>query len=167
MTTDEHVRGRVWRDLVVSHSVILGKMEADLRTTTGLTLGQYDVLLRLHEAPGNTIRMGDLAELVLVTTSGVTRVVDRLVEAGLVERVRPDNDRRVVTVSMTPAGKKTLRKASAIHTRGIAEYFSDLIETEELPVLERFFSRLAANHTNQGGACDAHVEQLSITPTNR
>ena len=82
MTTDEHVRGRVWRDLVVSHSVILGKMEADLRTTTGLTLGQYDVLLRLHEAPGNTIRMGDLAELVLVTTSGVTRVVDRLVEAG-------------------------------------------------------------------------------------
>ncbi|XGU21308.1 MarR family winged helix-turn-helix transcriptional regulator [Rhodococcus sp. 3Y1] len=110
MTTDEHVRGRVWRDLVVSHSVILGKMEADLRTTTGLTLGQYDVLLRLHEAPGNTIRMGDLAELVLVTTSGVTRVVDRLVEAGLVERVRPDNDRRVVTVSMTPAGKKTLRK---------------------------------------------------------
>jgi DNA-binding MarR family transcriptional regulator len=111
--------------------------------------------------------MGDLAELVLVTTSGVTRVVDRLVEAGLVERVRPDNDRRVVTVSMTPAGKKTLRKASAIHTPGIAEYFSDLIETEELPVLERFFFRLATHHTNQGGACDAHVEQLSITPTNR
>lgn len=110
MTTDEHVRGRVWRDLVVSHSVILGKMEADLRTTTGLTLGQYDVLLRLHEAPGNTIRMGDLAELVLVTTSGVTRVVDRLVEAGLVERVRPDNDRRVVTVSMTPAARRRFEK---------------------------------------------------------
>ncbi|MET0798614.1 MAG: MarR family transcriptional regulator [Rhodococcus sp. (in: high G+C Gram-positive bacteria)] len=167
MPTDEHVRGRVWRNLVVSHSVILGKMEADLRTTTGLTLGQYDVLLRLHEAPGHTIRMGDLAELVLVTTSGVTRVVDRLVESGLVERIRPDNDRRVVTVSMTPAGKKTLRTASAIHTRGIAEYFSDLIEPEELPALDRFFSRLVTRHTNHSGACDAHAEQLSITPTNR
>ncbi|MCJ0901966.1 MarR family transcriptional regulator [Rhodococcus sp. SRB_17] len=167
MNTDEPVRSRTWRNLVVAHSIILGKMEADLRSATGLTLGQYDVLLRLHEAPGNSLRMGDLAEQVLVTTSGVTRVADRLAEAGLVERIRPDNDRRVVTISLTPAGKKTLRAASDIHRRGIAEYFADLIEPEELPVLDKFFGRLAAHHTNTGDACDLGVRQLPITPTNR
>lgn len=51
MDQDKRTRGRVWRNLVVAHSVILGKMETDLRASTGLTLGQYDVLLRLHEAP--------------------------------------------------------------------------------------------------------------------
>lgn len=167
MDQDKRTRGRVWRNLVVAHSVILGKMEADLRASTGLTLGQYDVLLRLHEAPGNSLRMGDLAQQVLVTTSGVTRVADRLVNAGLVERVRPDADRRVVTVSMTPAGKETLRAASAIHSRGIAEYFADLVEAEELPVLDRFFSRLATHHTTTTDACDVGGTHLPITPTTR
>ncbi|NMD60334.1 UNVERIFIED_ORG: DNA-binding MarR family transcriptional regulator [Nocardia globerula] len=167
MDQDKQTRGRVWRNLVVAHSVILGKMEADLRANTGLTLGQYDVLLRLHEAPGNSLRMGDLAQQVLVTTSGVTRVADRLVNAGLVERVRPDADRRVVTVSMTPAGKETLRAASAIHSRGIAEYFADLVEAEELPVLDRFFSRLAAHHTTTTDTCDVGGTRLPITPTTR
>ena len=167
MDQDKRTRGRAWRNLVVAHSVILGKMETDLRASTGLTLGQYDVLLRLHEAPENTLKMGDLAQQVLVTTSGVTRVVDRLVAAGLVARVRPDTDRRVVTVTMTPSGHKTLRTASAIHTRGITEYFADLVEPEELPVLDRFFSRLAAHHTATTDACDVGGTHLPITPTTR
>lgn len=164
MNTDEPACSRTWRNLVVAHSIILGKMEVDLRSTCGLTLGQYDVLLRLHEAPGNALRMGDLAKQVLVTTSGVTRVADRLTEAGLVERIRSDTDRRVVTISLTPAGKKTLRAASDVHRQGIAEYFADLIEPEELPILDRFFGRLAGHHTQSEDSGEPGIRQISLTP---
>src|SRR5699024_10679147 len=79
---------RIWRDMLFSHSAIVQKLGDDLSEQAGLTLAQYDVLLKLLECPEDAMRMGELAEDVLVTTSGLTRVVDKLETAGLVTRVR-------------------------------------------------------------------------------
>lgn len=137
---------RTWRNLMFSHSVILGKMGDDLQEATGLTLAQYDVLLRLHEAPEHTLRMGEIASGVLVTTSGLTRVVDRLEQSGLVTRLRVESDRRGVRVRLTEAGAATLRVASDVHADGIRRYFAELIRPDEAEALGRFFARLDAAH---------------------
>ena len=140
------VRMRTWRNLMFSHSAILGKMGDDLLEATGLTLAQYDVLLRLHEAPERTLRMGELAAGVLVTSSGLTRIIDRLEQGGLVERIRVDTDRRGVRVRMTDAGAATLRAASDVHVASIERYFASAIRPDEAEVLDRFFARLDAAH---------------------
>ncbi len=133
---------RIWRDMLFSHSAIVQKLSDDLNEQVGLTLAQYDVLLKLLECPDGAMRMGELAGQVLVTTSGLTRVVDKLETAGLVTRVRVSSDRRGVLVSLTDAGRATLSGASKIHLDGIRRNFSRYITEDELPVLERFFRRL-------------------------
>ncbi len=135
---------RVWRNMLFAHSAIVQKLGDELSEQADLTLAQYDVLLRLRDNPERAMRMGELAEGVLVTTSGLTRVVDRLESAGLVQRVRETRDRRGVRVSLTPAGLDKLREAAKIHRDGIARYFTRHIEPDELPALESFFARLFA-----------------------
>lgn len=154
---------RTWRDLMFAHSAILAKMGDDLQEATGLTLAQYDVLLRLHEAPENTLRMGEIAEGVLVTTSGLTRVVDRLEQGGLVERLRVENDRRGVRVKLTESGAATLRIASDVHADGIRRYFAELIRPDEAEALGRFFARLDAAH-NKAQPVTLEMPAFATTP---
>src|SRR5699024_1894546 len=110
---------RIWRNMLFSHREIVQKLGEELHEQAGLTLAQYDVLLRLRDSEDATMRMGELAEGVLVTTSGLTRVVDRLEKAGLVERVRVSSDRRGVRVALTDNGRATLTEASVVHRDGI------------------------------------------------
>ncbi|WP_235681328.1 MarR family winged helix-turn-helix transcriptional regulator [Tomitella gaofuii] len=135
---------RVWRNMLFAHSTIVQDLGEELAEKAGLTLAQYDVLLRLRDSEDNSMRMGELAEGVLVTTSGLTRVVDKLESAGLVARVRVSSDRRGVRVSLTDTGRARLREASRVHREGIRRHFTRHITDDELPALESFFSRLFA-----------------------
>lgn len=135
---------RVWRNMLFSHSAIVQRLSDDLHESTGLTIAQYDVLLRLQESADGALRMGELLEGVLVTTSGLTRVVDRLQSDGYVARVRDTNDRRGVRVSITGEGERVLTSASAIHREGIERYFTRFIADDEAPALDSFFARLFA-----------------------
>jgi DNA-binding MarR family transcriptional regulator len=112
-----------WRGLLVTHSRIVAALDEELEREHGLPLGSYEVLLNLAEAPDNSLRMGELAERLLLSRSGLTRLVDRLATRGLVERHSCPSDRRGTYARLTPAGMELFRRARPTHLRGVRELF--------------------------------------------
>lgn len=109
-----------------------------------LPLAMYDVLVQLAEAPGRRLRMTDLAEAVLLSRSGLTRLVDRMTRAGHVRREPSPNDARGVYAVLTDAGHARLRRAAPTHLRGVTAYVLDQLTAAELEALGTACSKLAA-----------------------
>ena len=127
-----------WRMFLVAHSVVTDRLGADMRASSGLTLARYDVLLQLSEAPGGRLRMTDLARAVLLSKSGLTRLVGRMCEEGYITRTPATDDRRSIVVTMTARGRSTFRRAAPTHLRSVQEHFAGHfhdVEAEELRVL--------------------------------
>jgi DNA-binding MarR family transcriptional regulator len=122
---------RAWQALLHAHHEVVRALDQELREEHDLSLAAYDVLLRLARGPAEGLRMSDLAERVMLSPSGLTRLVDRLAAKRLVER-RPDpEDGRVALVSFTGEGQRQLRRAARTHLRGIrAHYTGRLTETQ-------------------------------------
>ena len=127
----------VWRDFLIAHSRLQRLLDEDLRTEHDLSLAEYDALLQLAEAPGRRLRMHQLADRVLLSRSGVTRLIDRLVADGFVERNSCLTDARGAEAVLTPAGLDRLRNSAATHLRGIADHFLDAIEPADLAAVGR------------------------------
>ena len=123
---------RAWQGLLHAHEQVTRRLDAELRAEHGLSLADYDVLLRLARAPGRSLRMTELAERVLMSPSGLTRAVDRLESRALVQRQRIDRDARVVMACLTDAGRGALRAAAETHLRGIREHFTGLLTPGQL-----------------------------------
>jgi len=123
---------RAWQALLHAHHDVVGSLDAELREEHGLTFGSYDVLLRLARAPGRCLRMTDLAERVLMSPSGLTRMVDRLEAQGMVQRERFDGDARVMLARLTDKGRQVLRRAAVTHVRGIREHFTAKLDDDQL-----------------------------------
>jgi DNA-binding MarR family transcriptional regulator len=123
---------RAWQALLHAHDAVTRALDAELREEHGLSMGAYDVLLRLARAPGRRLRMTDLAERVMLSPSGLTRLVDQLEEQGLVARERFDGDARVMLASLTDDGRQALRRAAKTHLRGIREYFTGRLSQAQL-----------------------------------
>lgn len=138
--TPEQVRA--WRTLLVAHSQVTGKLEGELMAAHGLPLAWYDVLLQLAEAPGARLRMTDLAESVLLSRSGVTRLVDRMVRAGLIARERCGDDKRITRAVLTDAGWGQLRAAAPTHLAGIEQHVVCRLSEAELGQLARLLGKL-------------------------
>jgi DNA-binding MarR family transcriptional regulator len=132
----------VWRSFLRAHSQILRALEADLVAEQKLPLASYDVLVQLVEAPDHRLRMTELAELVLLSRSGVTRLVDRLERDGLVRREACDTDARGLFAVLTDAGYDRLRAASGTHLRGVEEYVIGRLSAQELRQLGDLLDRL-------------------------
>lgn len=132
-----------WRALLEAHARTTELLGRELREQTGLPLTWYDVLLQLNEAPGRRLRMQDLADSVLLSKSGLTRLVDRMEKDGLVARSACPDDRRGTFAELTPAGRERLRGAAPTHLAGVREHVADLLDDEEATVLERLLRRLA------------------------
>jgi DNA-binding MarR family transcriptional regulator len=126
-----------WRAFVRAHAHVSRRMDEDLRSEHGLSLQEYVALLFLAEAPERRLRMGRLADSLTLSKSGATRLIDRLVDDGLVARVSCSSDLRGAEAALTEAGLNRLRKAAPTHLRGIAEYFLSGIGDDELEVVER------------------------------
>ncbi|MFN2544583.1 MAG: MarR family winged helix-turn-helix transcriptional regulator [Actinomycetota bacterium] len=126
---------RAWRAFLQSHARVVRRLDAELQAERGLTLSAYEVLLRLRSAPDRRLRMSDLAEDVLLSPSGATRVVDQLVRRGLVERCRGSVDGRSHLAILTKEGLQELRAAAPIHIRGIQEHFTGKLSERELDQL--------------------------------
>jgi DNA-binding MarR family transcriptional regulator len=109
-------------------------LDAELQAEAGMTLRWYDVLVNLDEAE-HPVRMNELASRILASKSGLTRVVDRMEEAGLVERQRPREDRRAIDVVMTPEGAQALQGARVVHRRGIQEHFAQHLDDRAFAAL--------------------------------
>lgn len=121
-----------WQALLHSHEKITRVLDAELRAEHGVTLGEYDVLVRLARAQGRRLRMSELAHRVMISPSGLTRAVDGLERRGLVSRARDDGDARVVHAQLTPTGLDTVRRAARTHLRGIREHFTGRLSQEQL-----------------------------------
>ena len=132
----------LWRRFVETHAAIVRKLDEDLRANCGLTLSSFEVLYELTRAPANRLRMAELADRLLFTRSGVTRLVDRLERDGLVERCDCDHDGRGVYAILTKKGFDTFETAAAPHLTGIRELFFDRLDGWE-DVLLRILHQLA------------------------
>jgi DNA-binding MarR family transcriptional regulator len=132
-----------WSAFLRAHARIVRRLEAELQAEQDLALTDYDVLVQLAQADDRRLRMSELAERLMLSRSGATRLVDRLVAARLVERVMCDDDRRGQWASLTDAGQERLRRASPTHLRGVGEHFLERLSADELPAMERVLGRLA------------------------
>jgi DNA-binding MarR family transcriptional regulator len=133
-----------WRLLLEAHATITELLERELVAERGLPLNRYDVLLNLAEAPGGRLRMQELSASVLLSKSGLSRLVDRMVEAGLVRRERCEDDRRGWFAVLTDQGRGALRRAAPIHLRGIHQHFARHLEPDEVQVMAAALSRVVA-----------------------
>jgi DNA-binding MarR family transcriptional regulator len=133
-----------WRLFLQSALALLDVLEHDFVQETGIPLEWYDALVHLEDAPDG-LRMSELAEAILYSKSGLTRVVDRMEKAGLVRRYRPDNDRRSVFVLQTPAGREAMNEARPKHHDWIARNFTSLLSTSDVTALTRGLSKISAN----------------------
>jgi DNA-binding MarR family transcriptional regulator len=140
----EGERLATWTRFLKAHSAISRRLERDLATAHGLTLSDYDVLVQLAHAPGRRLRPVELARAVLLTRSGITRLVQGLERAGLVERVECPDDARGFLVALTPPGLELLRRARSTHLEGVAELFADRYSDAELETLSGLLERLPA-----------------------
>jgi DNA-binding MarR family transcriptional regulator len=123
---------RAWQALLHAYHQVIRTLDRELREEHDLPLAGYDVLLRLARAPGRALRMTDLAEKVLLSPSGLTRLIDRLATRGLVERRVDPRDGRVALASLTDEGLRQLRKAARTHLRGIREHFTGRLSDSQL-----------------------------------
>jgi DNA-binding MarR family transcriptional regulator len=126
-----------WRAFLVAHARISRRLDEELRSEHDLSLAEYDALLTIARSPGRRIRMGLLADEVILSKSGVTRLIDRLVTDGLVERGVCLSDARGAEAVLTEAGLSRMRAASRTHLRGISEHFLDVVDPADLDGLER------------------------------
>ncbi len=135
-------RLETWRAFLVAHAQIRRQLERELQAEQSLGLGEYEVLLLLVRADDRRLRMSELADLLGLSRSGVTRLVDRLQAEALVERASCDTDRRGSWAMLTDAGHKRLRRASPTHLRGVGQHFLDRIPPDELEALGRTLTRV-------------------------
>lgn len=134
-----------WRGLLRAHSQVTRVLEAELEEAHSLPLASYDVLVQLSEAPGGALRMSELADAVLLSRSGLTRLIDRLVKDGLVERRSCPSDLRGTLAVLTPAGLTRLREASGTHLRGVARHVLAHYSPAELELLGDLLGRLTSD----------------------
>lgn len=132
-----------WRAFLEAHAFVLSKLADELEAEREMPLGWYDVLVQLSEAEGNKLRMTELADRVLLSKSGLTRLVDRMCDAGLVSRMADEEDRRGRWVEMTKLGRQRLVDAAPVHMRGVHQYFTDYLSDEEAAVLGAALRRIA------------------------
>jgi DNA-binding MarR family transcriptional regulator len=132
----------VWYSLLRAHAGTIRQLDTELRAETGLTINDYDVLVHLKDAQEGSMRMGCLAERVVLSRSGMTRLIDGLVKDGLVERKACSQDARGSWAVITPAGDERLREARQIHLAGVARLFTDHVSEDELAVLGAVFDRV-------------------------
>jgi len=132
-----------WRAFLLAHARVVRRLDEELRAEHDLTIGEYDALLTIAQAPDRRIRMRQLADEVILSKSGVTRLIDRLVDDGLVERSACLADARGAEAVLTDRGLARLRAASRTHLRGIDEHFLASIDRDDLAVIERTLSSVA------------------------
>jgi DNA-binding MarR family transcriptional regulator len=145
-----------WRAFLSAHALVIRRLDEELRAEHDLSLAEYDTLLAIAWSPDRRMRMRTLADAILLSKSGVTRLIDRLVADGLVERSACVVDARGAEAVLTEAGLARLRAASTTHLRGIDAHFLGVLGPDDLDVIERSMSAVADGAQRPSDACDAH-----------
>jgi DNA-binding MarR family transcriptional regulator len=146
-----------WVSFLRAHAAITRELSVQLQREHGLTLNDYEVLLHLSWAEGGMLRRVDLAERVVLTASGITRLLEGLEHGGYVSKETCDSDARVSYAKLTDEGAAKLRAAAVTHLRGIDELFVGRYSGSELATLAELLARLPVT----GTACKPSVEPCS------
>ena len=140
--TPRDPRLAAWATFLRAHARVTRLLERELHDEQRMALADYDVLIQLATTDERRLRMGELAERLLLSRSGITRLVDRLEREGFVERATCESDRRGQWAQLTERGYARLRDATPVHLRGVAEHFIDRIPADELDELQQTLSRV-------------------------
>ena len=131
-----------WRNFITAHANLIDLIDRELTTGDYLPLNWYDVLIELVEAPKNRLRMHELAQKVVLSRSGLTRLVDKLETEGLLDREAAPDDRRGAFAVLTTKGKDAVRKSWPAYSKGIAKHFASYMNSEESKILRDVFDRI-------------------------
>jgi DNA-binding MarR family transcriptional regulator len=145
-------RIETWRTFLHVHARLIRRMDDELQAAHGISFAEYDALLQLANAPGRRLRMSVLADRVLLSRSGITRLVDRLVAAGMVERSACVTDARGAEATLTPHGLERLRAASRTHLDGVERYFLGVMDEGERAALGGALDRIEGSLGAPGAA---------------
>jgi len=135
-----------WMTLLQAHAAVVASLSEKLEQERGLPLSWYEVLVQLSAAPEGKLRMQDLARSVLLSKSGVTRLVDRMVDAGLVERTSCTSDRRVIYAGITESGRSKLNDALPVFVEGFEEHFARFLSDGDASDLRASLRKVLAGH---------------------
>ena len=144
LSSPSRERLHCWRLYIESALALLDVLDAELQQAVGISQHWYDVLVHLEESPQG-IPMTELAERILYSKSGFTRVVDRMEEAGLVRRLRPEHDRRTILIFVTDKGTQTLEHARRHHRDGIQRHFSQHLTQTDIKALTHALEKISAH----------------------
>lgn len=131
-----------WRGMLQVHARVTQQLDAQMHAEHGMSVSAYEVLMFLGDAPDHRLRMSDIADRVLLSRSGCTRLVDRLVELGYVTRCAATTDGRGLYAQLTEAGQDKARAARATHLAGVREFFLDRLTATDQIALGEIWARL-------------------------
>jgi DNA-binding MarR family transcriptional regulator len=131
-----------WEAFVFAHAAAVGRIEREFAAAGVASLTWYDVLTALSEAPGHRMRLQDLADEVVLSRSGLTRLLDRVEAAGLIRREPCETDRRGAYAVLTPAGEEAVARAWPVYARGIARHFAAYLGDDEKQLLAEALRRV-------------------------
>jgi DNA-binding MarR family transcriptional regulator len=148
----------VWLNLVQAQTVVAEALEDRLQASHGLSLPEHEVLVRLYSEPNRRLRMHVLADLLLLSRSGATRLVERLVERGLLTRGAATSDRRVIYAVLTDEGARLVEDSFPDFDRAVGEVFAAHLTSNELGSLRRMLRKvLAGNGAWEDQRCNSVV----------
>jgi DNA-binding MarR family transcriptional regulator len=128
---------RAWRALVVGTTLLMDRLDDDLRRSFNISLTEYEILVRLSERPGRYMRMAQLADALAHSRSRVTHTVDRMEKAGFVVRGTTPEDGRGIIATMTDKGFELLQEAAPLHVQGVRSYLVDVADAADFVALGR------------------------------
>ena len=131
-----------WRSFLTAHAALINQIERELAEAGVVPLSWYDVLFALYDAPGQRLRMNELASAIVLSRSGLTRLVDRLETEGLLARERSVSDRRGAFAVLTEKGVAAMRKAWPVYAKGIDEHYARFLSDEEARIMTEVFQRM-------------------------
>jgi DNA-binding MarR family transcriptional regulator len=140
LTSDQQ---QAWRAFIVGTTLLTDTLDRELRHAHGISLGEYEILVRLSESPQHSMRMAGIAESMQHSRSRVTHTVTRMEKAGLLTRCAAEGDRRGVEARMTDKGWDLLVQAAPTHVNGVREHFVDLGSPEEFATMGRLMNAVA------------------------
>lgn len=135
-----------WQSLLHAHDIVLKRLDQELRARHEINLSDYDVLVRLARADGRKLNMTELAQRVMMSPSGLTRAIDRLVDRGLINRTRETADNRVVHAVLTDAGLARARQAARTHIDGIRRHFIERLSPEQVQQVAGALGQISGPH---------------------
>ena len=153
-----------WEGMLLTRASLLEQLDRELQREQQLPLTHYDVLLKLSQSPGGQQRMSELANGVLLTKSGLTRVVDVLEKNGFLERVRSEEDGRGRYARLTPAGRAGLQSAHPVHMRGVRARFFDKLSDKQLRCLVEMWHALLSEGPSSAGVRRALTPPAAAKP---